>query len=96
MNKLIGILLVVWLTATAGAQVRVWKDSSGQFEVRAELISSDGENVTLLKEDGTETVVPIERLSETDRGFLVGHSTASSFMEGPLWAKLCERATKRC
>ncbi|MCY2984678.1 MAG: SHD1 domain-containing protein [Planctomycetota bacterium] len=49
---------------------RVWSDMSGKFAVSATLKSIADGKVTLLKADGTETVVPIDRLSKKDQEWL--------------------------
>jgi|GEM_PF-2567790 len=49
---------------------RVWSDKSGKFAIRATLKSIEDGKVTLLKADGTETVVPIDRLSNKDQKWL--------------------------
>lgn len=51
-------------------QERVWSDISGKFAVRAKLKSVEDGKVTLLKADGKETVVPIDRLSKASREWL--------------------------
>ena len=51
----------------AAADVRTWRDESGKFEVRAELLDFDGEKVRLAKEDGKEITVPLSRLCAADR-----------------------------
>lgn len=50
-------------------QVRgeVWTDVSGKFSVEAEFVGIDGENVKLLKKDGTTITVPLSKLSATSR-----------------------------
>ena len=53
---------------TLGAEeIRTWRDESGKFEVRAELLDFDGEKVRLAKEDGKEITVPLSRLCAADR-----------------------------
>lgn len=51
----------------AAADVRTWRDESGKFEVRAELLDFDGEKVRLAKEDGKEITVPLSRLCAAER-----------------------------
>ncbi len=41
----------------------IWSDASGKFRIEARLIGRDQTHVTLLKEDGSEIKVPIEKLS---------------------------------
>ena len=50
--------------------VRDWTDNSGQFRVKARLISILDGKVRLLKETGRTTTVPVERLSTDDRAYV--------------------------
>jgi hypothetical protein len=50
--------------------VRDWSDTSGQFRVKARLISIQGGQVRLLKETGRTTTAATERLSAADRQYL--------------------------
>lgn len=47
-----------------------WADSAGKFKIKAELVSVDGGNVTLKKEDGTEVKVQLAKLSKADRDWV--------------------------
>lgn len=58
------------LAAQEANRLRTWNDQSGNFEVRALFESSDGEQVTLIREDGHEIKVPLVKLSEKDRAFV--------------------------
>ncbi len=49
--------------------VRTWQDKSGKFKIVARLIEVDGEMVVLEKEDGTQSRVPLAKLSEADQTF---------------------------
>lgn len=51
---------------------RVWKDASGQNEIRAELVSHTGDNVLLRRENGTVITVPLTSLSRQDQEFITG------------------------
>jgi hypothetical protein len=51
-------------------QPRLWKDSSGKFEVQAVLIDKNAAAVRLRTNDGREVSVPIERLSPADQEYL--------------------------
>ena len=65
-------------------QERVWSDISGKFAVRAKLKSVEDGKVTLLKADGKETVVPIDRLSKSSREWLEAQKDAlSEGKQGP-------------
>lgn len=63
------LALAISTTATA-VSARTWTDSSGNFQVEAELVSVDDDRVTLRKEDGQVIAVPLKRLSAADRKFL--------------------------
>ena len=51
-------------------QMRAWNDITGGFSVRARLKRLEQERVTLIKEDGKEISVPLERLSVQDREYV--------------------------
>lgn len=59
---LVGILLLVGDVAAA----KQWVSRDGRFSVEAELLTVDGEQVVLRREDGTVIRVPLERLSLAD------------------------------
>jgi hypothetical protein len=52
------------------ATQRTWTDSSGTFEVRATLIEQTESTAQLHTADGRKITVPIERLSQSDQGYL--------------------------
>ncbi|WP_372723409.1 SHD1 domain-containing protein [Novipirellula sp.] len=52
------------------AALRLWTDSTGQHKVEAELVAATEGKVTLRKKDGSQTVLPLERLCEEDRAFI--------------------------
>lgn len=65
------MLSVMILACTAFvAEVREWRDTTGRFAVRAELIEFNGTTAKLKKTDGRTIEVPVERLSDEDRDFL--------------------------
>ncbi|MGQ9576340.1 MAG: SHD1 domain-containing protein [Thermoguttaceae bacterium] len=70
MKAIISFVWVVLLAASASAEVRTWKDKSGRFAIRAELVESDGTAVKLKRADGKVISVPVDRLSDEDRQFL--------------------------
>ena len=49
---------------------RTWKDPTGTYEVVAELVALEDGKVKLLKLDESTAIVPVNRLSKTDREFL--------------------------
>ncbi|MEZ6079235.1 MAG: SHD1 domain-containing protein [Pirellulaceae bacterium] len=50
--------------------VRTWKDTSGNFSVKAKYLSSDAKQVKLQDEGGKELAVPIHKLSDADQRLL--------------------------
>lgn len=51
-------------------ELRIWKDSSGKFEVLGRFSRADGETVLLQRQDGKLIRVPLDRLSDQDRDYL--------------------------
>lgn len=49
---------------------RTWTSAKGQFSVRAKLVGVKDGNVQLLREDGKELSVPLDKLSVKDREFV--------------------------
>ena len=49
---------------------REWKSKSGKFSIKASLVSFDGSEVVLKKEDGKEVKVKVSSLSQEDHDFL--------------------------
>lgn len=70
------VLVLVALFGTAQglaaekAEPRLWKDTTGKFQIRATLVDQTGSAVRLHTADGREVSVPIERLSQGDRDYL--------------------------
>lgn len=56
--------------ATALAAPREWKDATGSFSVRAELVELKDGVVHLKKTDGEVITVPVGRLSDADKNYL--------------------------
>jgi hypothetical protein len=52
-------------------QFRVWTDNTGQFCVTAVFVDLHGDLLRLKRQDGTVIAVPITRLSELDRRYVV-------------------------
>lgn len=71
----------------AMAEVRTWKDSTGQFQIRAEVIGVQGGQVTLKREDGQVVRLAVTRLSAEDQAFLRGASGGEGAAGGswPQW-----------
>lgn len=51
-------------------QMRTWNDQTGKFEVEALFESVYEGEVTLIRKDGNEIKVPLQRLSEKDQAFI--------------------------
>lgn len=69
--SLISLLVVtstVSLSVAAGE--RVWKDRTGNFSIKAELVGVSIDSVQLRRHDGQVITVPIKKLSEPDRRYL--------------------------
>ncbi|MDZ7617951.1 MAG: SHD1 domain-containing protein, partial [Patescibacteria group bacterium] len=54
------------------AEPRTWTSADGRFSIEAELIEVGGSSVRLRRVGGAEITVPLQSLSEADRGFLAG------------------------
>ena len=75
-------LLIVSIAVTS-ASARTWTDSTGAFQVEAELVGVENGVVTLRKEDGKVIAVPLDRLSATDRKFLAQRRPALNGNDPP-------------
>ncbi len=66
------LLVLVARGAALGQQneTRLWKDSSGKFQIRATLIEQTATAVRLHTADGREIAVPLARLSQEDQDYL--------------------------
>ena len=53
-------------------QLRTWTSADGRFTVEAEFVKAIAGVVTLRTQSGGEVDVPMEKLSEEDRQFLLG------------------------
>lgn len=58
------------LEIAKSGEFRTWADASGRFKVEAVYIEYDGENVTLEKRSGENSVVPMNKLSEEDQSWV--------------------------
>ena len=52
------------------AESRLWKDSTGKFQVRATLLEQTDSSVRLRTADGREISVLVDRLSQEDQDYL--------------------------
>lgn len=70
------VLLAGWLTwdrlsaQQSTAEPRLWKDSTGQFQVEATFDGIAGDQVRLKRADGTVSQVPLARLSTADQAYV--------------------------
>lgn len=51
---------------------RFWTTADGKSRIKASFVSTDGENVTILREDGRKATVPLKILHERDRNYVAG------------------------
>jgi|GEM_PF-796362 len=56
--------------STEAIVAREFTDSTGNYRVTATFVKLDGNDVTLRKDDGSEVVLPLDRLSETDQQYV--------------------------
>jgi hypothetical protein len=75
-------VLILILAAGAGPP-RTWTDSTGNFSVEAELVEVREGNVQLRKADGSTVTVPVTRLSDRDRRYLVSLKVPHDRAKGP-------------
>ena len=54
----------------SSAQMRTWKDRSGEYEVKAKFISSDKDAVKIETEDGREITIAFDKLSGRDQTYI--------------------------
>jgi TPR repeat protein len=66
------VLACLWTSSwvMADEPFREWKDTSGKFATKAQLVKTTESHVVLLKEDGIKIEVPLDRLSPTDLSYL--------------------------
>ena len=79
-----GILLTVgigvMMAATVRAEdIRTWADATGRFELHAKLVSVEGGNAILLREDGQKMTIAVDKLSKADQEYLANRSAESPF-----------------
>jgi len=77
---IVGALVAVPVLGADNPKLRNWKDSSGSFEIKAELVGESNGTVTLRQEDGEELEIELEKLSTLDQNFVKNQKkTASPF-----------------
>ena len=67
MRSIITFLAVFFAVSILQADLRTWTDNTGKYKTKAEFVSLSNGKVTIKKEDGTERVIPLTRLSKSDR-----------------------------
>lgn len=75
MNAFVILVALLW-NSTTTVEFRQWTDSSGHYQVTADLIGHSESVVILQKENGQLVSVPIEKLSESDQEFLKSKDAA--------------------
>ena len=74
MNKVCAFVMLVSAcfanVALAEDAVRVWVDQSGTYSIEASLVRVAGDNVVLLKRDGTRVQIAVSNLSEKDLDYV--------------------------
>ncbi len=68
---LLTIVFGLLITVALPAATRKWTSNDGRFSTEAELVELNDETVILKKRSGETVAVPLERLSELDRRFLL-------------------------
>lgn len=63
-------------------RARIWTDATGKFRIKAVLINTNADQVTLRKPDNSEVTLPIDKLSTVDRK-LVAELAKSAPMKAP-------------
>jgi len=78
-RRVVAVALAVSSAAGATvAEVRTWTSADGKFAVRAELLAVQDGSVSLRKDDGTEVIVPLTKLSADDRQFARENAPSAS------------------
>ena len=54
----------------SSAELRRWTDKTGKFSINAAMLRKESDNVVLRKTDGSEVMIPINKLSEQDQKYV--------------------------
>ena len=77
---LLSVLAGLTTTIVFAQEARLWKDSTGTFQIEATLIKIAKETAYLRrKTDGKEIAVPLDKLSAADRDFLARRVATDPF-----------------
>ena len=72
MQRILFATVFSLLIATAlSAETRKWTSKDGRYSIEAELVGHDDTSATLKKRSGDTVTVPLERLNEADRRYLL-------------------------
>lgn len=64
--------------AAPPAPFRTWSDATGQFEVEAQMVRNEDGKVSLRRRDGRVVEVPLKRLSEEDRAYVLAQTSSGA------------------
>ncbi len=64
------VLIVLTVGAYVAAEKRIWTDATGKHRVEAEFVKMANGQVTLLRADGREATVQLQRLSQKDQDYI--------------------------
>lgn len=68
---------------TPVGDTRTWTDRSGKFKIEAQFGGMEGSNVVLIKEGGKKVQVPLEKLSDRDKGYVEAQGVSGNDSENP-------------
>lgn len=75
----VGLLAVFGsVSLLLAAELRTWSDSSGKFKIEARLDSLQDGNVFLLRSDGTQIKIPLDKLSAADQEYAQQQAESAS------------------
>src|SRR4051812_35946950 len=74
----VAVLGLAAASARAQQDLRTWKDTSGQFTIKAKFVSVAEGVVTLQEEDGSSLEIELAKLSEADRKYVAERQKAAA------------------
>jgi thiol-disulfide isomerase/thioredoxin len=78
-QRWVALAVIFTLVSTlAAAEVRTWSDASGKHSIEAEFLSLQDGKVRLLRPDGKEITLQIEKLSKADQKFVKAQAVRKS------------------
>lgn len=88
------VLAIAAVFAVAVAKERAWTDTTGKFNVTAELVDVEDGKAVLRRADGKTITVPVDKLSDADQAFLkLETEKAESAKNDPANSLIVEIAT---